>query len=32
MDVRSVSLTVRYTFGSYKEKKVKAVDTSRFAT
>lgn len=31
-DMRSVSLTVRYSFGGYKEKKVKAVDTSRFGT
>lgn len=31
-DIRSVSLTIRYSFGSYKEKKVKAVDTSRFGT
>lgn len=31
-DVRSVSLTLRYSFGGYKEKKVKSVDTSRFGT
>lgn len=31
-DMRSVSLTIRYSFGGYKEKKVKAVDTSRFGT
>lgn len=28
-DMRSVSLTIRYNFGGYKEKKVKEVDTSR---
>ena len=32
MDMRAVSLTVRYSFGGFKEKKVKAVDTSRFGT
>ena len=31
-DIRSVSLTLRYSFGGYKEKKVKSVDTSRFGT
>lgn len=31
-DMRAVSLTIRYSFGSYKEKKLKAVDTSRFGT
>lgn len=31
-DNRSVLLTIRYSFGGYKEKKVKAVDTSRFGT
>lgn len=31
-DMQSVSLTVRYSFGGYKEKKVKSVDTSRFGT
>lgn len=31
-DVRTVSLTLRYSFGGYKEKKVKSVDTSRFGT
>lgn len=31
-DVRSVSLTLRYSFGGYKEKKMKSVDTSRFGT
>lgn len=28
-DMREVSLTIRYSFGGYKEKKVKGVDTSR---
>ena len=31
-DIRFVSLTLRYSFGGYKEKKVKSVDTSRFGT
>lgn len=31
-DIRSISLTLRYSFGGYKEKKVKSVDTSRFGT
>ena len=31
-DIRSVSLTLRYSFGGYKEKKVKSVDTSRCRT
>lgn len=32
MDMQSISLTIRYSFGGYKEKKVKSVDTSRFGT
>lgn len=31
-DTRHVTLTVRYTFGGYKEKNRKSVDTSRFGT
>lgn len=31
-DIRAVSLTIRYSFGGYKEKKVKEVDISRFGT
>ena len=31
-DTRNVTLTVRYTFGGYKEKKVREVDTSRLGT
>ena len=29
---RNVALTIQYSFGGYKEKKVKEVDTSRFGT
>lgn len=31
-DSRNVTLTIQYSFGGYKEKKVKEVDTSRFGT
>lgn len=31
-DTRNVTLTVRYTFGGYKEKKAREVDTSRLGT
>lgn len=31
-DTRQVTVSLRYTFGGYKEKKIKKVDTSRFGT
>ena len=31
-DTRQVAVSLRYTFGGYKEKKIKKVDTSRFGT